>query len=185
MKPPEANSTAPRSRPPLERMLRIHQAIQSGKFPNATTLARDLEVVTKTVQRDIEFMRDRMELPIGFEHARNGYRYTGEVSAFPTMQITEGELVALVVAEKALQQYRGTTFEKPLISAIKKMEQALPDTVSVNLADIDLSISFRTRAEPILDLATFDDFRCRWWTHRSTRGRTAMAPRAAAPHGLR
>jgi proteasome accessory factor B len=72
------------------------------------------------------------------------------------MQITEGELFALLVAEKALQQYRGTSFEKPLLSAIKKMERALPDTISLNLADIEQSISFRTRAEPILDLKIFD-----------------------------
>jgi proteasome accessory factor B len=72
------------------------------------------------------------------------------------MQITEGELFALVVAEKALQQYRGTSFEKPLLSAIKKMEQVLPDTISLNLADIGQTISFRTRAEPILDLKIFD-----------------------------
>jgi proteasome accessory factor B len=144
------------SRPPLERMLRIHQTIQSGKFPNATTLAREIEVATKTIHRDLEFMRDRLNLPIAFDHAHNGYFYDGEVSAFPTMQITEGELFALVVAEKALQQYRGTSFEKPLLSAIRKMEQALPDTISLNLADIEQTISFRTRAEPILDLKIFD-----------------------------
>jgi hypothetical protein len=44
---------SPNSRPPLERMLRIHQALQSGKFPNASTLACN-----------IEFMRDRLGLPI-------------------------------------------------------------------------------------------------------------------------
>jgi proteasome accessory factor B len=144
------------SRPPLERMLRIHQSLQSGGFPNASKLAAEIEVATKTIHRDIEFMRDRLNLPIEFNLAKNGYFYTGEVSAFPTMQITEGELFALVVAEKALQQYRGTSFEKPLLSAIRKMEQALPDTISVNLADIGQTISFRTRAEPILDLKTFD-----------------------------
>ncbi|HUB86825.1 MAG TPA: WYL domain-containing protein [Verrucomicrobiae bacterium] len=144
------------SRPPLERMLRIHQSLQSGNFPNASTLAREIEVATKTIHRDIEFMRDRLNLPVEFNPARNGYFYRGEVSAFPTMQITEGELFALVVAEKALQQYRGTSFEKPLLSAIKKMEQSLPDTISLNLADIEQTISFRTRAEPILDLNIFD-----------------------------
>src|SRR5471030_2929062 len=144
------------SRPPLERMLRIHQSLQSGKFPNASTLARELEVSTKSIHRDIEFMRDRLNLPIEFAPGNNGYFYSGEVSAFPTMQITEGELFALVVAEKALQQYRGTSFEKPLLSAIKKMEQALPDTISLNLADIEQTISFRTRAEQILDLKIFD-----------------------------
>jgi proteasome accessory factor B len=136
--------------------LRIHQLIQAGQYPNATTLAREIEVSTKTIQRDIEFMRDRMNLPVEFDRVQNGYHYTGEVSAFPTMQITEGEIFALVVAEKALQQYRGTSFEKPLLSAIRKMEQALPDTISLNLADIEQTISFRTRAEPILNLEIFD-----------------------------
>jgi len=144
------------SRPPLERMLRIHQAVSSGKFPNASTLALEIEVATKTIHRDIEFMRDRLGLPIEFNPARNGYHYTQEVSAFPNIQITEGELFSLVVAEKALQQYRGTNFEKPLLSAIRKMEQSLPDTISLNLADIEQTISFRTRAEPILDLKIFD-----------------------------
>jgi predicted DNA-binding transcriptional regulator YafY len=151
-----SNKNLLHSRPPLERMLRIHQSLQSGKFPNATTLARELEVSTKSIHRDIEFMRDRLNLPIEFAASNNGYFYNGEVSSFPTMQITEGELFALVVAEKALQQYRGTSFEKPLLSAIKKMEQALPDTISLNLADIEQTISFRTRAEQILDLKIFD-----------------------------
>jgi proteasome accessory factor B len=137
-------------------MLRIHQTLQSGAFPNASTLAREIEVATKTIHRDLEFMRDRLNLPLEFNPTRNGYHYTEEVSAFPTMQITEGELFALVVAEKALQQYRGTSFEKPLLSAIQKMEQALPDTISLNLADMGQTISFRTRAEPVLNLKIFD-----------------------------
>lgn len=146
----------PHSRPPLERMLRIHQALQAGDYPNCTTLARSIEVSAKSIQRDLDFMRDRLNLPIAYDASRFGYHYTEEVKAFPTLQITEGELVALVVAEKALQQYRGTSFEKPLLSAIRKMEQSLPETISVDLAEVDQSISFRTRAEPILDLQTFD-----------------------------
>ncbi len=146
----------PRHRPPLERMLRIHQALQAENYPNATQLAAELEVSTKSIQRDLDFMRDRLELPIEYNPQRFGYHYTGEVTSFPTMHITEGELVALVIAEKALEQYRGTQFEKPLLSAIRKIEQSLPDTISLNLADIEQTISFRTRAEPILNLETFD-----------------------------
>jgi len=144
------------TRPPLERMLRIHQALVAGKFPNATSLGREMEVAAKTVHRDLEFMRDRLGLPIEYDAARPGYYYTQEVSGFPSLQITEGELFALLVAEKALQQYRGTNFEKPLLSAIKKMEQSLPDTISLNLANLEQTISFRTRAEPILNLEIFD-----------------------------
>ncbi len=136
--------------------MKIHQAIQSGNFPNATGLAGELEVSTKSIHRDLEFMRDRLDLPIEYKKPRNGYFYTQEVNAFPTLQITEGELFALLVAEKSLQQYRGTTFEKPLISAFKKMANSLPDTVSLNLAEWEQTISFRTSAEPILNLEIFD-----------------------------
>ena len=146
----------PSARPPLERMLRIHQALQAGGYPNAGKLSREIEVSAKTIHRDLEFMRDRLNLPVEFDGSRGGYFYTGEVSNFPTLQITEGEIFALVVAEKALQQYRGTSFEKPLLSAIRKMEQSLPDTVSLNLADVGQTISFRTRAEPILNLKIFE-----------------------------
>jgi predicted DNA-binding transcriptional regulator YafY len=137
-------------------MLRIHQLIQAGSFPNAKFIAAELEVTTKTIHRDLEFMRDRLNLPLAYDFTHKGFHYTAEVSAFPAMQITEGEIFALVVAEKALQQYRGTSFEKPLLSAIKKMEQALPDTISLNLADVEQTISFRTRAEPVLNLEIFD-----------------------------
>ncbi len=136
--------------------MRIHAVIAAGKHPNATTLARELEVTTKTIQRDLEFMRDRMNLPLEYVAAHNGYVYTEEVDSFPTLQISEGELFALLVAEKALQQYRGTPFEKRLVGAFRKLARSLPDTVSLNLAEWEQSISFRTTAEPVLNLPVMD-----------------------------
>jgi proteasome accessory factor B len=101
-------------------------------------------------------MRDRLDLPLEYSVEHSGFRYTEEVSSFPSLQITEGELVALFIAEKALHQYRGTTFERPLVSAFKKMAAALPETISLNLEEWGHTISFRTSAEPILDLQVFD-----------------------------
>lgn len=146
----------PKHRPPLERMMRIHHEIAAGRYPNASTLAREMEVSSKSIARDLEFMRDRLNLPIEYDGSRFGYYYTETVNAFPTNQITEGELIGLLIAEKALEQYRGTNFEKPLVSALKKMAAQLPDTVSINMAEWDQTISFRTSAEPILNLEIFD-----------------------------
>jgi proteasome accessory factor B len=137
-------------------MLRIHSALQAGNHPNATTLASELEVTPKTIQRDLEFMRSRFALPIEYDSRKHGYYYSAPVAAFPSIQITEGELVSLAIAEKALQQYRGTTFEKPLVSALKKLEQMLPETISLSLSDAQQAISFKTSVEPIVDLALFD-----------------------------
>jgi len=105
------------TRPPLARMLRIHQAIQEGKYPTAASLAASLEVSSKSIHRDLEFMRDRLQLPLEWDPRRFGYFYTETVNAFP---------------------------------------QTLPDTISLNLAEIEQTISFRTRAEPILDLNIFE-----------------------------
>lgn len=142
----------PTTRPPLDRMMQIHAVLQEGKFPNCSTLARHLEVSTKTVQRDLEFMRERLNLPLEFDPSHNGYRYTEGVKSFPTLQITEGELFALLVAEKALQQYRGTPFEARLVGALRKLEQALPDAVSLNLAQWEQAITFRTTSEPLVNV---------------------------------
>ena len=101
-------------------------------------------------------MRERLRLPLKYDDLKFGYFYTQPVRDFPTLQLTEGELFAMLVAEKAVQQYRGTAFEKPLVSAFKKMAAALPETVSLSLRDLDKSVSFRTSAEPIVDVRIFD-----------------------------
>jgi DeoR/GlpR family transcriptional regulator of sugar metabolism len=44
------------SRPPLERMLGIHEQLQARRFPNCAKLARQFEVAIRTIMRDIEFM---------------------------------------------------------------------------------------------------------------------------------
>lgn len=145
-----------RARPPLQRMLKIHAAIQAGELPNAVKLGRELEVSSRSIARDIEFMRDRLELPIEYDEKNFGYFYSRPVTSFPSMVISEGELFAMVVAEKALQQYRGTSFEKPLMSAFQKVSESLPDSISLNLSGWNDSISFKTSAEPILNLKIFD-----------------------------
>ena len=152
----QRTSAMPQSRPPIERMMKVHQSILSGKYPNASGLAAELGVSAKSIHRDLDFMRDRLGLPLAYDGKRWGYYYTEPVSAFPSLQISEGELFALLVAEKAVQQYRGSAFEKPLVSAFNKMAASLPDTISFNLAAWEQTISFRLTAEPIFDLKIFN-----------------------------
>ena len=78
-KPKQGQHPVLYSRPPLERMMEIHESVKRNNFPNATTLATKLEVSTKTIHRDIQFMRDRWGLPIEFDAAYNGFRYTHSV----------------------------------------------------------------------------------------------------------
>lgn len=141
---PKPQKSLPNSRPPLARMLRIHEELQNERYPNATTLSRKLETSTKTINRDIRFMRDQLGLPVDWDARINGFRYTGHVDGFPTMQVSESELFALLVAQKALELYEGTPFYAPLESALQKLSDGLKDKVFISLNRLDASISFKS-----------------------------------------
>ncbi len=136
-------------------MMRLHEELKEGRYPNCSGLAEELEVASKTIRRDLDFMRDQLGLPIEYDTRRYGYYYTQPVSAFPTLQVSEGELVALFVAQKALAQYRGTVFEKPLGSAFRKLAESLPDRVSVQAGSWESYFSFKTLGTPVGDLELF------------------------------
>ncbi len=144
------------SRPPLERMLRIHDELRRGALTNCTKLMKLLEVSRKTIVRDIAFMRDRLDLPIEYDVLIQAYRYTQPVTAFPTINVTEGELLALLVAQRALEQYRGTPFHRQLEIAFEKLAGGLRDRISFSPADELRAVSFKNIGLGKTDLAVFN-----------------------------
>lgn len=139
----------------MARMLAIHEQLQDGRLTNCTKLAELLEVSTKTVMRDVAFMRDRMGLPVEYDNKLYAYRYTYPVKSFPTVQISEGELLALLVAEKALKEYEGTPYHGQLAHAFEKLSAALHSKVSF-APDRMSSVSFHHAGLGKTDLKVFD-----------------------------
>ena len=133
--------------------MEIHESVNRGNS-NAST-ARKIEVSTKTIHRDIQSCANA-DLPIEFDPAYNGFKYTRPVESFPMLQINEGELFALLIAEKALQNYRGTVFEKRLSAAFQKIADSLPDAVSIHLNEWDEALSFRHTGESEVEVEVFD-----------------------------
>jgi predicted DNA-binding transcriptional regulator YafY len=127
----------------LDRMVKIHEELRRGAATNCTKIGQALEVSRKTVVRDITYMRDRLNLPVEFDPKHNTYRYTEPVAAFPTVNVTEGEVFALLVARKALEQYRGTPFHGQLAASFEKLSSGLKDTVSFSPTNDLQSVSFK------------------------------------------
>lgn len=123
---------------------------------NCTQLVRDLEVSRKTVVRDIAYMRDQLDLPIEFDSKINAYRYTHPVNSFPTVQVTEGELMALLVARRAVEQYKGTPFHRQLEIAFDKLTGGLKDHISFSPADELSTVSFKNMGLGKADLGVFN-----------------------------
>jgi predicted DNA-binding transcriptional regulator YafY len=153
---PSRRQTTLHSRPPLERMMRMHERLKSGRYPNCRKLAQELEVSSKTVQRDIDFMRYRLGLPIEYDQLHFGFYYTQPVSHFPNIEISEGELIALYIGQKALAQYKGTSFEAPLSTAFRKIADGLRDTISMTWSELDSAVSFRSAGRSNVDVHLFE-----------------------------
>jgi len=129
------------TRPPLRRLRAIISHLKKGHYPNCTRLARELEVERRTVLRDIEYLRDSLEVPVEYDPHHYGYHLNGQFPELPTPAINQAELLALILAERALPEFVSTPFEQSLHSAIRKPAESLED--SITFAPDDRLISFR------------------------------------------
>lgn len=86
-----------------ERFLWFDQQAKAKKYPNATKLAGKFEVSSKTAQRDIEFMRDRLNCPLVYDQSEKGYYYEDDTFSLPSLYISSEELSALLIARNMLQ----------------------------------------------------------------------------------
>ena len=130
------------SRPPLRRMQQIDALLQERRYPDLRTLAEYLEVADRTVMRDLAYLREQLGAPIDFDHQRKGYYYTDARYRLPAIQLSEGELLAVLVADKALHAYRGTPFEASLRTAFDKIIRALPDRIISHAAGYSSAFSY-------------------------------------------
>ena len=134
-------------------VLLIDQQVRAGQAPNCRRLAEELEVSRRTVLRDVDFMRYDLSAPIEYDPAKGGYVYTEPNWTMPSVLITEGELLALMVAEKALDAYAGTPWAAKLRQVFERMTAALPDRLEVPPRELLPRLEFDGSAASIVDPA--------------------------------
>ena len=120
-----------RSKVQFARLLQVDQQIRQAKYPNCFSLAKQLEVSVKTIQRDVEYMRDRLNAPIEYDFLKKGYYYTSGNWFLPALSLSEGDLFAVLLASRVLEQYHGTPVAKQLGSIFKTIAESLPDKITI------------------------------------------------------
>ena len=143
-------------RPPWQRMMRIHELVGRGRYPNCRSLAEEFEVSTRTAKRDVDFMRCRLNLPLEYDARRNGYYYAEPVEHLPAISITEREMFAMLVAQKAITQYQGTPFHEPLQTAFRKLTGQLDGRQKFTVEGLSEALSFRPFGPEDTDLGAFE-----------------------------
>ena len=116
----------------FRRLLFIDQELQKGECPNCRSLAETWEVSTKTIQRDIDYLRDQLGAPIAYDASRHGYTYTEPSFRLPSLNISESDLFAVCIAEKALRQFENTPLHSKLADVFERIASSLPRSTQVN-----------------------------------------------------
>ncbi|MGB9661964.1 MAG: helix-turn-helix transcriptional regulator [Moorellaceae bacterium] len=123
------------------RIYAIHRWIAGRFYPSVAFLAEHLEVSRRTVERDLETMRDFFGAPIAYDRSHKGYYYEGPFN-LPPVRLTEGELLVLYLGQKLLNQIGGTPFGQVMRSALDKIKAMLPERVNLDPTLMEESISF-------------------------------------------
>ena len=114
-----------RTKAQFPRLLELDRQIRAGDYPNCLKFSGEYEVSQKTIQRDIDFLRDQMNAPIEYDRERQGFYYKDTTWFLPALSLSEGDLFVLLVASKALEAYRGTPVAKELERVFTKITDCL------------------------------------------------------------
>ena len=131
---------------------KIREGMVSGELANCSKMAVEYEVSTKSILRDIDYLRHQRDAPIAYDESRRGYYYTEDQYQLPAIDLNESDLFAICIAEKALTQHENSPVYQRLKGVFDKIEASLPTSVSVQpdwlAASLSVVPEHQTRIDP-------------------------------------
>lgn len=125
------SNMAKKSKPALERLVFEHKLIKAGHFPNCTTMSKKLEVAVTTVQRDMDFLRDRFMAPIEYDYFHKGFYYT-QPFELGMDQMDPDDMQMLTSSKVLISHFEGTPLYDELCSIINFATSSSKDTSMLN-----------------------------------------------------
>jgi predicted DNA-binding transcriptional regulator YafY len=132
-----------------ERLSRLCAEIQQGRYPTKKTLAALVERSARTVQNDLRALRNDFGAPLEFDPGKNGFYFADPAWRFPSIALTQGELIGFFAAERMLRRLDATSEVQLARSALRRLAALLPQEVVVDLGALEEAVSFAP--EPVLD----------------------------------
>jgi predicted DNA-binding transcriptional regulator YafY len=140
----------------FRRLFALDEAIRAGNYPNTEKLAAIAEVNSRTIQRDIEYLRDMYGAPIEYDPVRRGFYYSEPNFFIKSVPLTEGELFSIALFDPLLDQYRNTPLEGDLRRIFGKIIRCLPDHVNVEANFLTSQMSFIPDMAAKIDRKVFE-----------------------------
>jgi predicted DNA-binding transcriptional regulator YafY len=124
----------------LARFVKLVQLIKSNPFSSLSDLASNLEVSERTIKRDIDLLRTDYDAPLEYDYSEKGYHLTKSWD-FNLPNLTEGEVLALLIATSILHQFKGTPLESALTSLETKIQNCFDQNISFTSQDFEMFLT--------------------------------------------
>lgn len=105
----------------LRRIYELDRMIQNGTLKSAQQAAKHFSVSRRTIERDINELKAGFKAPIKYNRSKKCYEYSGKPITLPAQWMNEREMAILLIAERALRVFTGTSFEKEVHPAFNKL----------------------------------------------------------------
>src|SRR5262245_3596749 len=167
-----------------DRLFQIIQLLRGRRLTTAADLARELEISTRTVYRDVQ---DLLESGVPIEgEAGVGYRMRKGFE-LPPMTFTVDELQALVLGGRMVEAWADPDLGVAVRGAMKKIESVLPEPLQQSMLRTALfgppARMASPAPEPLIRLRHAISHE-RWVSLRYTSGAGEQTERTIVPLGL-
>ncbi|MDO8538834.1 MAG: transcriptional regulator [Opitutaceae bacterium] len=115
----------------MARIVHLHRRLSHEQFVTSESLARELEVSSRTIKRDIACLRDELGAPIAWDAGTHSYTYTAHCDLLPLLRIDADEALALALAGKTFAAWRGSPLGRALTAALNKIAPIVGGAVSL------------------------------------------------------
>jgi predicted DNA-binding transcriptional regulator YafY len=124
----------------VQKLIRLTQFVQQNPYCSCRSLSKFLEVSGRTIKRYVDTLKTDYDAPIRFDYGKKGYIFSAEWS-FRIPDLTEGEVLALLLATSQIKQYNSLPGTVPLTSLENKVQVLFSDKISLSSDELTLILS--------------------------------------------
>ncbi|MCX6162893.1 MAG: WYL domain-containing protein [Ignavibacteriae bacterium] len=126
----------------IARLIFLDDVISRGHYPSKKELAKEYQVSQKTIQRDIDYMRDFLKAPVDFNRKRGGYYYTNPKFKLSPLTLNENDFFAIAVTDRIMEQYSTTPYAEYFTSFYNKLSLLFDDKITIKSNELKDVLSF-------------------------------------------
>jgi predicted DNA-binding transcriptional regulator YafY len=124
-----------------DRLLKIQRILEAGKVVSAREFLNMFEVSRATFRRDLDYLRDRMGVPVIWDAEAGGYRIEANgddasVHRVPGLWLNDKEIIGLLTVMQVLEEFEPATLIGEEIKPLRERLEGLLEQGEFSSADI-------------------------------------------------